>query len=82
MKEVKLFIDTTSLDQIQASMNSILSNLQESKETDDNMIDEIDSRIERIFDKLATSMRATIRAELKTIVEKEFQKLLVKMMQK
>ena len=81
MKEVKLMIDTSGLDQVQASLNQAISAIQEASRNDKEMINEIDSRIEGIFDKLRSDMRATVRAELKEVVTKEFDKLLVKLIQ-
>lgn len=82
MKEVKLFIDSTALDQVQASLNSAIRVIQQSSNNDKELIKEIDERIDGIFDNLRSDIRATIRAELKDIVSKEFDKLVVRLMQK
>ncbi len=81
MKEIKLMIDTSGLDQVQASLNRIMSELIEVKKSDADLIDEVDNRIDRIFDKLSNEVKSVLRKEVKSVVEIEFQKLIVKMFQ-
>lgn len=81
MKEVKLMIDTAGLDQVQASLTRILSELKEAKKSDADLIEEVDTRIDRIFDRLSDEVKSVLRTEIKSVVEREFQKLTVKMFQ-
>jgi restriction endonuclease Mrr len=81
MKEVKLFIDTSALDQVQASMNRVLSEFTESRKADADLIAEVDQRIDRIFDELTSRLQIVVKAELKTVISKEFDKLVLRLIQ-
>lgn len=75
MKEIKLFIDTGSLDQVQANMNACIADMRKFQTEHIELENQLKLFFDLLYTKISTDIRSVVREETKRCFQTEFEKI-------